>query len=201
MNAFPFIYLMNFIKMNPVKTIAAALAFIIAPFLNCLEDVSNSEKIDYRYEKDGKLFYVTQSISNREICYELKTFDKNPQIKNGCLITYSYNDANIFIWIAFVIACLFPIAGLFISDEDANFDFKGVFEATASYYVTCELEEGIYYYFYGDRFLGKSDRCLNNERRHIGSFFGLSNPTKIRNFPKWKTKTQNRTKKLEDLGV
>jgi len=199
--SFALLYILNFIKKNPIKIIATVLIFVVAPFLNGLKDIRNEDKIDYQYQKDSKYFYVTQTISNNEISYDVESFDKPAVVKNGYLITYSYNDGNIFIWIAFVVLCIFPIVGIFTSDDEINFDLEEVFQATASYFITCELEEGTYYYFYEDRFLGKSDRPMHNEYKHIARAFSISNMSHIRSCPKWKTKTQNRANKLEEIGV
>ncbi len=199
---FALLYTFNLLRTNLIKTIACILIAVVAPFLNSLKDIRNEDKIDYQYQKDGQYFYVTQDISNSQFTYEVQTFDKVPHIKNGKLISYSYNDANIGIWVVFVILCIFPIVGIFNkSDDDINFDFEKVFQATVSYYITCELEEGIYYYFYGERFLGKSDRPLGNEYNYVARAFRISNMTNIKSCPKWKTKTQNRASKLEEIGV
>jgi hypothetical protein len=199
---FTLLYVLNLLRINIIKTIACILIAVTAPFLNSLKDIRNEDKIDYQYQKDGQYFYVTQDIINSELKYEVQVFDKVPQIKNGKVISYSYNDFNIFIWVLFVIFCLFPIVGIFNkSDDDLSFDFEKVFQATISYYITCELEEGIYYYFYGERFLGKSDRPLNNEYAYIARAFRISNMTNIKSCPVWKTKTQNRASKLEEIGV
>jgi hypothetical protein len=199
---FALLYVLNLLRINIIKTIACILLAVTAPFLNSLKDIRNEDKIDYQYQKDGQYFYVTQDIINSELIYEVQVFDKVPQIKNGKVISYSYNDINIFIWVLFVIFCLFPIVGIFNkSDDDLSFDFEKVFQATVSYYITCELEEGIYYYFYGERFLGKSDRPLNNEYAYIARAFRISNMTNIKSCPVWKTKTQNRASKLEEIGV
>jgi hypothetical protein len=198
---FTLLYILNFIKKNPIKMIAMVLIFVVAPFLNSLKDIRNEDKIDYQYQKDGQYFYVTQGISNSQLTYEVQTFDKVPQIKNGKIISYSYNDLNIFIWVVFVVLCIFPIVGIFASDDELNFDLEEVFQATVSHYITCELEEGIYYYFYVERFLGKSDRPLHGEFRYIARAFRISNMTNIKSCPVWKTKTQNRAIKLEEIGV
>ena len=198
---FTLLYIFNLLRTNLIKTIACILVAVVAPFLNSLKDIRNEDKIDYQYQKDGQYFYVTQDISNSQLTYEVKVFDKVPQIKNGKVISYSYNDINIFIWVVFVILCLFPIVGIFATDDELNFDFEKVFQATVSHYITCELEEGIYYYFYGERFLGKSDRPLHGEYNYVARAFRISNMTNIKSCPVWKTKTQNRANKLEEIGV
>ena len=198
---FALIYTFNLLRKNLIKTIACILVAVVAPFLNSLKDIRNEDKIDYQYQKDGQYFYVTQDISNNEFTYEVQTFDKVPHIKNGKVISYSYNDINIFIWVVFVVLCLFPIVGIFATDDELNFDFEKVFQATVSHYITCELEEGIYYYFYGERFLGKSDRPLHGEYNYVARAFRISNMTNIKSCPVWKTKTQNRVSKLEEIGV
>lgn len=198
---FALLYTFNLLRKNLIKTIACILIAVVAPFLNSLKDIRNEDKIDYQYQKDGQYFYVTQDISNNEFTYEVKAFDKVPQIKNGKVISYSYNDFNIFIWVVFVILCLFPIVGIFATDDELNFDFEKVFQATVSHYITCELEEGIYYYFYEERFLGKADRPLHGEYNYVARAFRISNMTNIKSCPVWKTKTQNRASKLEEIGV
>lgn len=198
---FALLYTFNLLRTNLIKTIACILLAVVAPFLNSLKDIRNEDKIDYQYQKDGQYFYVTQDIYNSQFTYKVQTFDKVPQIKNGKIISYSYNDLNIFIWVVFVVLCIFPIVGIFASDDELNFNLEEVFQATASSYITCELEEGIYYYFYGERFLGKSDRSLHGEYRYIARAFRISNMTSIKSCPVWKTKTQNRANRLEEIGV
>ena len=198
---FTLLYTFNLLRTNIIKTIACILLAVTAPFLNSLKDNRNEDKIEHQYQKDGQYFYVTQDISNNELIYEVQTFDKVPKIKNGKIISYSYNEANIIIWTVFVILCIFPIVGIFASDDDISFDFEKVFQATISYYITCEFEEGIYYYFYGERFLGKSNQSLQVEYRYIARAFRISNMTNIKSCPVWKTKTQNRASKLEEIGV
>jgi len=198
---FVLLYVLNLVRINIIKTIACILIAVVAPFLNSLKDIRNEDKIDYQYQKDGQYFYVTQDIINSDLKYKVKVFDKVPQIKNGKVISYSYNDFNIFIWVVFVIFCIFPIVGIFATDDDLSFDFERVFQATISYYITCELEEGIYYYFYGERFLGKADRPLHGEYNYVAKAFRISNMTNIKSCPVWKTKTQNRASKLEEIGV
>ena len=198
---FALLYTFNLLRTNLIKTIACILVAAVAPFLNSLKDIRNEDKIDYQYQKDGQYFYVTQDISNSQLTYEVQTFDKVPQIKNGKIISYSYNDLNILIWVVFVVLCIFPIVGIFAADNDLSFDFEKIFQATVSYYITCELEEGIYYYFYGERFLGKSDKPLGKEYNYVARAFRISNMTNIKSCPVWKTKTQNRVSKLEEIGV
>ena len=199
----PFVinYMFYFIKHNIIKTITCILIVVTAPYLNSLEDTIHEDKINYQYQKDGKYFFIIEKIKNNEITYDVKNFDKLPKIENGKLIHNSYNELNILIWFVFVILCVFPIVGIFISDDDINFQLDLVFQATVSCYITCELEEDIYYYFYKDRFLGKSDNPLNREYRYIGRAFRIYNMNTLKSYPIWKTKTQRRLDKLEKIGV
>ena len=130
---FALIYTFNLLRKNLIKTIACILIAVVSPFLNSLKDIRNEDKIDYQYQKDGQYFYVTQDISNNEFIYEVQTFDKVPQIKNGKIISYSYNDLNILIWVVFVVLCIFPIVGIFAADNDLSFEFEEIFQATVSY--------------------------------------------------------------------
>lgn len=199
----PFVinYMFYFIKHNIIKTIACILIVVTAPYLNSLKDNINEDRINYQYQKDGKYFFVIEQIANNKITYDVKNFDKKPKIENGKLIHNSYNELNILIWFVFLVLCFFPIVGIFTSDDQLNFDFEKVFQATVSHYITCELEEGIYYYFYGERFLGKFDRPLHGEYRYIARVFRIYNMTTLKSFPIWKTKTQKRLDKLEEIGV
>lgn len=196
---FALLYILNLIKKNPIKIIAIALISIVFPFLNSLEDVRVEDRIDYQYQKDGRYFYVIADPGYKS-GYEIQSYETPPAIKGGYIISYSYDERNILIWIVFIFLCIFPIAGIFSSDDN-GFELGEVFEATVSYYITCELEEGIYYYFYGERFLGKSDRPLHKEYSYVARAFGINNMASIRNCPVWKTKTQNRASKLQEIGV
>ena len=162
---FIFIYIFNLIKINPVKTIAIILLFIIFPFLNSLKDIKNIDKIDYQYEKDGQYFYVTKEIYESDMRYGIQSFEKVPNIKNGYLITYSWNGLNILIWLGFLVLCVFPIVGIFTSDSDISFEFDYVFGS------------------------------------NLSRAFRISNFSNIRNCPVWKTKSQNRNNKIEELGL
>jgi hypothetical protein len=205
MNGFRFaaFWTLNLIRINPAKAIAIAALVASAPFLNSIPDVVDEKRIDYRYEKDGRDFYVTVDIESNKESYEVEAYDKGnpPVIKNGSIVETRWNDANILLFLLCGVAIIMIAVGIFSGDDDISFDLRKVFYMTASRFVVCELEEGIYYYFLDGRLLGKSDHPMNSEYEYICRKFSVTSRTKLASFPKWKTKTAKRSENLESIGI
>ena len=194
---------LNLIRINPAKTIAIIALMSSAPFLNSIPDVVDYKRIDYRYEKDGRNFYVTVDIGSNKEIYEVAPYDKEnpPAIKNGKIVETRWNDANIVLFLLCGVAAIMIAVGIFSGDDDMSFDLEKVFYMTASRFVVCELEEDIYYYFLDGRLLGKSDRPMNSEYEYICRKFSVTSRTKLASFPKWKTKTAKRNEKFDAIGI
>jgi len=191
------------IKTNPAKTIAAIALIAAAPFLNGIPDIVEYKRVDYRYEKDGREFYVIQSIEKNEEKFEARAYDKGnpPEIKNGRIVERRWNDANIVLFLVAGAAAIMIAVGIFAKDEDISFDLRKVFSMSASRFVECELEDGSYFYFLDGRLLGKSDRELHREYDYLCRHFSVSSRSKLASFPKWKTKNARRGEKLDNLGI
>ena len=200
---FAMLWVLNLIAVNPAKTVALVVAIVAIPFLNSIPDIREESKIDFRYEKDGKQIIVTKEIGNNQESYSATVFEKGDGkfIDKGNLVEYKYHDANILIWLLFAVATIMVIVGIFAKDDDVNFDTEQIFSKTISSFVRCELEEDIYYYFIGERFLGKSDRPMHKEYTNIANAFSVTSMAKLRTYPVWKTKSMKRTDKLEEIGV
>ena len=67
---------LNLIRINPAKTIAIIVLIATAPFLNSIPDAVEYKRIDYRYEKDGRDFYVTVDVDSHKESYEVVPYDK-----------------------------------------------------------------------------------------------------------------------------
>lgn len=204
MNGFRFaaFWTLNLIRINPAKTIAIIALIASAPFLNSIPDAVEYKRIDYRYEKDGRDFYVTVDVDSHKESYEVVPYDiaNPPVIKNGSIVETRWNDANILLFLLCGVAAIMIAVGIFSGDDDMSFDLQKVFYMTASRFVVCELEDDIYYYFLDGRLLGKSDRPMNSEYEYICRKFSVTSRTKLASFPKWKTKAAKRSEKLDSIG-
>lgn len=195
------IFVLNLIKNNQIKLIALVVAIITFPFLNSLPDEKKETPIVKEIKIDGDYIYLSRDVLNGEIQYDAKSFHKKQKLMGGVyLIEKEYNDANIFIWILFIIALAFPVFGIFISDNDVNWDLEKVSQETISYFIKCEEEDGTYYYLYNDRLLKTSDKIINSYS-NIAYTLEIKDFTKLRNFPIWNSKQRKRNNKLDELGI
>lgn len=195
------IFVLNLIKKNPIKLIALVVAIITFPFLNSLPDEKKETPIVKEIKIDGDYIYLSRDKVNGEIQYDAKSFHKKQKLMGGVyLIEKQYDDVNIFIWILFVVALAFPVFGIFISDDDANWSIEKVTQETISYFIKCEEEDGTYYYLYNDRLLKTSDKIINSYS-NIAYTLDIKDFTKLRNFPIWNSKQRKRNNKLEELGI
>ena len=196
------IFILNLIKNNPIKLIALVVAIITFPFLNSLPDEIRKTPIDKELKIDGDYIYLSRDVVSGEISYDAKTFHKKQKLTGGVyLIEKEYDDANIFIWLLFVIALLVVIFGSFIiNDNDVNWDFEKVSQKTISYFITCEEEDGIYYYLYNDRLLTKSNKIISSYS-NMADKLDIYSFSQLRNFPIWNSKQIKRNSKLDELGI
>ena len=195
------IFFLNLIKKNPIKLIALVVAIITFPFLNSIPDRINETPIIKEIKLDGKYIYIFRERIDGEIKYETETFNKKQKLKNDVyLIEKEYNDINIFIWILFIVAIAFPVIGSFINDKEANWCFDDVSQITIAYFITCEEEDGIYYYLYGDILIRKSESVVE-VYRNIAHTLKVYNFTQLRSYPVWHSKQRKRNSKLDQLGI
>lgn len=195
------IFVLNLIKNNQIKLIALVVAIITFPFLNSLPDEKKETPIVKEIKVDGDYIYLSRDVLNGEIQYDAKSFHKKQKLMGGVyLIEKEYNDANIFIWLLFIIALAFPVFGIFISDNDVNWDLEKVTQETISYFIKCEEEDGTYYYLYKDRLLTTSDKIINSYS-NIAYTLQIKDFTKLKNFPIWNSKQRKRNNKLDELGI
>jgi len=195
------IFILNLIKKNPIKLIALVVAIITFPFLNSIPDIINETPIIKEIKLDGKYVYIFRDRINGEIKYETETFNKKQKLKNDVyLIEKEYNDLNIFIWILFIVAISFPVFGSFINDKEANWSFDDVSQRTIAYFITCEEEDGIYYYLYDDKLITKSQSMVQ-VYENIAYTLKVYSFGQLRSYPVWNSKQRKRNSKLDQLGI
>jgi hypothetical protein len=198
-------FLLNFILKNKAKTIAIIALSISIPFLNSLPDIKKKKEIVFNYQKESTNFYIVREVNNNKNNIEYNVYaygiSEKPNIKDNCIIEYKYNDLNIPIWLLASISLIMILVGIFSNDDDLSFNLSEVYMISISSDIICELENDTYYYFLNDRFLGKSNEALHQKGVNLAKKYCITKPSKLNNFPKWKTKTQNRVSKLEEIGV
>ena len=195
------IFILNLIKNNPIKLIALVVAIITFPFLNSLPDEKKETPIVKEIKIDGDYIYLSRDVLNGEIQYDAKSFHKKQKLMGGVyLIEKEYNDANIFICILFVIALAFPVFGSFINDKEVNWNFNDVSQKTIAYFITCEEEDGIYYYLYDDRLITKSEYMIQ-VYENIAYTLEVYSFGQLRSYPVWNSKQKKRNSKLDQLGI
>jgi hypothetical protein len=195
------IFILNLIKKNPIKLIALVIAIITFPFLNSIPDRINETPIVKEIKLDGKYVYIFRDRIDGEIKYETETFNKKQKLKNDVyLIEKEYNDINILIWILFIVAQAIPVIGSFINDKDLNWSFDDVSQRTIAYFITCEEEDGIYYYLYDDKLITKSQSMVQ-VYENIAYTLKVYSFGQLRSYPVWNSKQRKRNSKLDQLGI
>jgi hypothetical protein len=194
------LFLFNFIRINKVKSIAILLLLILAPLLNSLEDIKRTHDIYKEIKLEGyKYSYVTSEISDNEIEYDIESFNKKPKIIGKKFITYHYNDANIVIWLLFVICFLFVIVPIFSDDSDIEYQMDLVYSRTLSYFVSCDFIDNLYVYHTDTKIIGKSNHQRNDS--NISKYYDIVSPTNFNNCPEYMSLQRARENKLNKLGI
>ncbi len=196
----PFLFIFNFIKVNKVKSVAIFLVILTFPLLNSLPDYKDYTQIHKEIKLEGfKYAYITSEISNHEIDYDIETFTKKPKIVNNKIITMRYNDANIAIWVVFILSALFIVVPIFSEDSGIEYEMDKVYSLTLSYFIKCDFLDGEYVYHTDNKILGKS-RHPRNER-NLSRYFGIESPRQYNNCPNYMSLQKSRANKLSKLGI
>lgn len=196
----PFLFIFNFIKVNKVKSVAIFIAVLTFPLLNSLPDYKDYTQIHREIKLEGfKYAYITSEISNHEIDYDIETFTKKPKIVNNKIITMRYNDANILIWIVFILSALFIIVPIFSDDSDMDYEMDDVYTLTLSYFVSCDFIDNEFVYHTDTKIIGKSNHQRND--RNIADYYGIRSQRNLNNCPEYMSLQRARQNKLNKLGI
>lgn len=193
---FPIIYLLNFIKINKVKSIAIGLIILLTPILNSIEDRKEVTHVIKEFKHEGNFCYLYYDDGNLKMKTGTTPFKLT---KNNNIIEYKYNDANVFVWIVYVICFLMVVVGIFANDDEMNYDLGKVFSRTVSFFTKCEVEDGKFYYYFGDKLIGE-----NNQKRsdsNIARYYNITSLTVLNNCPEWKSIQRKRENILNKLGI
>ena len=175
------------------KKIYDEYLFTKTEFRRFPKHVQEANKALKRYVAGFTFFKYSglQTVSENQIKYEVLNFDTKQKIINGNIVDKDYSFFFYFSitvsGISFVILCI-----LLVVD---GWSFSEARLKTISRWIYCELEEDVYYYFFDDRFLGKSNNDLKGKLYRLE----VSSLSDIRLRPVFKTKSMKREDKLDEL--
>jgi len=200
---FPISFIFTFVSKNIFKvilTITAITCFYISHIPSIYNDGATTSTLlkSFKYNKTD--YYIIEQNDNLSI----KEFDK-PVTVSGNKITYAeLNDSYILLTMAFyaIIFMLITITikGIVDDDDDVSWELRDCLMRSMSMFITCEIEDGKYYYMAFGRLINISDRLVDKSyHSNICYSFGIVYPLDFFNYPKFKTKRENRNFKLDKI--
>jgi len=192
---YPFIILYNIIRRNIAKFIWIIVAILSFNFSNNYsEDIIEKKEASYVIKEGNTYTYFFDVGDNR-----YSTMQTNKPLKNN---TYYHKETQsgyilwrILAWIAIIIVSIATIIG-WGGDDSAGWEIEYCLKETLPLLITCELEDGKYYYMA----LGRLIKVTDKPRTHdILYHLDIRKFTDILNCPKFKTKRQNRSEKLDKI--
>lgn len=184
--------LLNNIILNPVKILLILIPFILIPNRNYFGEYSYEKTPIIKEMTYGdEYLYLYKTVSENQVEYRVLNFDTRQKIINGNIIDKDYS---FFFYLSIVTSSILVVILLIWIGVD-GWDFREARLKTISRWIYCELEEDVYYYFFDDRFLGKSKDDLKSRLYKLE----VSSLRDIRLRPIFKTKSMKREDKLDEL--
>ena len=193
---FPLVYLLNFIKVNKVKSVAIGLLIFLTPVLNSIPDVKRVTHVVKELNIEGSHCYFYFDDGDLEMRSESKPLKLT---KSNNIVEYKYNDSNILVWLLYTVAFIMVVVAIFAGDDEMNYELSKVFSRTVSFFTKCEVEDGRFYYYFGDKLIG--DVSCRRTDSNIASYFGVRSLTELNNCPEWKSIQRKRENILNKLGI
>lgn len=193
---YPFVLLFNIMKKNPAKIIWLIVAILSFNFSNSYsEDVIEKSEASYVIKNGNSYTYFFDAGDNK-----YTTIETDKPLKNN---TYYHKEIQagyilwrILAWIAIIVVSLSTIIGCG-GDDSSGWEIEDCLKESLPFLITCELEDGKYYYMALGRLIKVTDKQKTTD--NILYHLDIRNFTDILNCPKFKTKRQNRSDKLDKL--
>ena len=192
---YPFVLLFNIMKKNPAKIIWLIVAILSFNFSNSYsEDVIEKSEASYVIKNDNSYTYFFYDGNDK-----YTTMETDKPLENN---TYYHKETQsgyilwrILAWVAVIVVSLSTIIG-WGGDDSAGWEIEYCLKETLPLLITCELEDGKYYYMA----LGRLIKVTDKPRTHdILYHLDIRKFTDILNCPKFKTKRQTRSEKLDKI--
>jgi len=192
-----FNFLINLLRINPIKLLIVILT-IISFFSTKFEDEVNKIEVISEIEYLGDYYIIEKKphASN----FKLEVLEKNEDIfiKDGFYYKKKYSDINILLWIAFGIGLLTLLIITYL-DEESGWEIHKVIEESIISMVVCEIDNNEYCYTIMDRLIGKNDKRIKTSC--ILSTFAIRNMKDVYLCPKYQTKSKKREFLLNKIGI
>ena len=189
--SYKLLYILNSIRLHPVRFTFLLLSIGFLCFTSYNPKYEVKIKIINQFKYADEWIYVYKDINNNRVEYPTISSSEPLPMKDDILTRTYHSPANTLIWAGFVI-CLSVSLLIFLLDD---WEKEDIFEVTINRFVVVELEEGKFYYFVFDRFMGTRDTPHVNPI----SYFSIRKLDHIRMLPKMQTKGMKRSKLLEEI--
>lgn len=193
---YPFVILYNIIRRNIAKTIWIFIAILSFNFSdNYSEDIIEKREASYVI-KEGNTYTYFFDVGDDKY----STMQTNKPLKNN---THFYKDTQdgyflwrILAWISIIIVSICSIVG-WSGDDSAGWEIDGCIKESLPFLITCELEDGKYHYMALGRLIKITDKQTRTD--NVLYHLDIRSFTDILNCPKFKTKRQTRSDKLDKI--
>jgi hypothetical protein len=199
---FSFVFLLELIKTNIVKTIFLITAIVSFNYAETFPPSTDTYKIVAETKVENTFIYVYETISENKVQYENVWQEGKPlEVKNGVITSQSYNGFNIFFWVLFGILTVILIICTFVNDDDIGWEIEDSWTTSFTTLIYCEEENGEFYYFALGRLISKRDKQIISGGYRITSELQINGFRDLYRCPKFQTKTQRRETLLNKIGI
>jgi hypothetical protein len=197
---FSFVFLLELIKTNIIKTIFVVLSIVSFNYAETFPPSTDTYHVVAETKVENTYIYVCESISENKIKYENVWQEGKPlEVKNGVITSQSYNGFNIFFWVLFGILTVILIICTFVNDDDIGWEIEDSWITSFTTLIYCEEENGEFYYFALGRLISKRDKQIGSYR--ITTELQIDGFRDLYRCPKFQTKTQRRETLLNKIGI
>ena len=199
---FSFVFLLELIKTNIVKTIFLITAIVSFNYAETFPPSTDTYKIVAETKVENTFIYVYETISENKVQYENVWQEGKPlEVKNGVITSQSYNGFNIFFWVLFGILTVILIICTFVNDDDIGWEIEDSWTTSFTTLIYCEEENGEFYYFALGRLISKRDKQIISGGYRITSELQINGFRDLYRCPKFQTKTQRRETLLNKICI
>lgn len=201
-------FIKNLVVNNPYKLLMILSLFVLWRIGPRIDKVENTYRFIQSFEYGSKWLFITEggraAGGYGSSGFNVVSFDECPEVISrepsgaGIFKVVEHDILTFLVIILFVVIAIILIVFSVINDDYSGWELDDIIEKSKSdsiiRQISCELEDGIFYYIYKGRLLIRSNTQLNDYNLvDCAKRFSLST------LPKFATKQERRDKKLKEL--